>query len=116
MDVLDYQDMLVFKFLGLELGLQNQLACRLRPCVTLAPHELMSMTMLNFLDQVRKEHECALKHADNHQVQLPFFLEDGGVILVDLAGQRRDDVLDVLLGVEQLEGEALMGDCCHVVK
>lgn len=31
MDVLDYQDMLVLKFLGLELGLQDQLACRLRP-------------------------------------------------------------------------------------
>lgn len=66
MDVFNYQNMLVVKLLGLELGLKCQFSCRLSPSVTLAPHELMSMAMFDSLDQVRKEHECALQHADNY--------------------------------------------------
>lgn len=66
MDVLNNQDVLILKLLGLQLGLKDQLAGRLRPRVTPAPDELMSVGMLDSLDQIREEHEGPFEHTNNH--------------------------------------------------
>ena len=73
MDVLNNQDVLILKLLGLQLGLKDQLAGRLRPRVTPAPDELMSVGMLDLLTKSEKNMKAPLSTQTTTSSNSPSF-------------------------------------------
>ena len=68
------------------------------------------MWMFDLLDKIGEEHEATLKKANNNKIKRTLFSFDLIIILINLLSNPRDDLFNILLGVEYFEVETFVTD------
>ena len=99
MHVLHHQNTLSLVVLGPHLCLHSQLPSGVQSLVGAQFHEVVAVRMLQLLDEVGIEHECALEHANDHQIQSPLTDPDLLVVGIDLLGDAGDNRMNGFLVV-----------------